>query len=296
MTNDLRRGTIALTGALGFVASRLVPELRARGRELIAIVRPGRDAARLERLGMAIRRADLTEPRALEGAFDGAAAVVHLSGMGQVPGLLPALERSGIRQGVFISSAGVHTRLESASAEAKRAGEDAVRHAGLGYTILRPSMIYGLPGDRNMERLLRWLEVMPLVPLPGGGSVLQQPIHVDDLVAAILAALERPEDERAEHDVGGAEPLPLRDVVKICAEELGRPVWLIPIPLGPTYHVVRFMRGLRLPVPVRPEQVLRLSESKAVDISGLVARLGVEPRRFRDGVRHEVRALRAGSG
>ena len=52
-------GRIGITGALGFVASHLIPRLQARGERVIAIVRPGRDALRLERLGVTVRRADL---------------------------------------------------------------------------------------------------------------------------------------------------------------------------------------------------------------------------------------------
>lgn len=284
---------MAITGALGFVASRLIPRLIERGaRGPLAIVRPGRDASRLAALGLEVRRANLNDPDRLDGAFDGADAVIHLSGMAQAAWLVPALERASVRSGVFVSSAGVHTRLASAGADAKRRGEAVLRASRLGHVILRPSMIYGAPGDRNLARLLGWLERVPLLPLPGGGGTLQQPIHVDDLVAAILAALDAPAGTRAEYDVGGPAPMPLRELVRVCAEELGRPAWLLPLPLGPAHRAVVLARRLRLPCPVRPEQVLRLAESKAVDVGPLMRDLGVAPRPFRDGIRAEIAALR----
>lgn len=285
-------GRVAITGALGFVASRLIPRLLRRGRQPIAIVRPGRDASGLEAQGLEVRRANLTDLRTLGGAFVGADALIHLSGMAQTAGLLPALREARVPRGVFVSSAGVHTRLVSPGADSKRGGEAALRESGLGYVILRPSMIYGSPADRNMVRLLRWIERTPLLPLPGAGHVLQQPIHVDDLVTVILAALDRPESTRAEYDVGGPEPLPLRELVQVCASELGRPVWLIPINLGLAYRAVVMARRMRIPCPVSPEQVLRLNESKAVDIGPMRKELEVEPRSFRDGIRAEAEALR----
>src|SRR5205814_7044896 len=83
--------------------------------------------------------------------------------------------------------------------------EREVRESGLAWTILRPTMIYGAPGDRNLSRLLVLLArarrgraplpvSLPLpLPVPGGGRRLQQPVHVADLAEAVLRAVERPQ-------------------------------------------------------------------------------------------------------
>lgn len=65
------------------------------------------------------------------------------------------------------------------------------------------------------------------------------------------------------------------------------------LPLGPTHGVVRALRAMRLPCPVRPEQVLRLQESKAVDNGPAERDLGFRPRPFEEGIREEVRLLTA---
>jgi uncharacterized protein YbjT (DUF2867 family) len=290
-TNPAAAGPIAVTGALGFVASRLLPRLGAGGRRVIGIVRPGRSAPSLERLGVEVRFADLTRPEGLEGAFAGAAGVVHLSGMSQVTLLVPALERCGVRRGVFVGSTGIYTRLESPGAEAKRVGEARLRASAIDFVILRPSMIYGTERDRNLARLLRWLGRMPIVPLPGGGGTPQQPIHVDDLCAAILAALDRPEAARREFDVGGPESLTLAELVRAAGRAMGRRVWLVPIPLAPVHAAARLFRWSRVPFPVSPEQVLRLRESKSVDITAARTALGFDPRPFADGIAAEARSL-----
>ncbi len=285
--------SIAITGALGFVASRLLPRLAARGVHVIAPLRPGRDESPLRLWpDVEVRRGDLAQPASLAHAFDGAEAVVHLAGMSLAPGMLPALLAGGVRGGVFVSSAGVYTQLVSPGADAKRAGEAALRASSLAYTILRPSMIYGTPRDRNVVRLLRWLQRWPVVPAPLGGVTPQQPVHVDDLVVAILAALARPAAARREYDVGGPEPLPLRVVIRECALALGTRCAILPLPLAPAHAAARAARRLGLPFPVSPEQVLRLAESKAVDISTARKDLGFAPRTFRAGVECEVAMLR----
>jgi uncharacterized protein YbjT (DUF2867 family) len=280
-----------VTGALGFVASRLIPRLLEGRSQVAALVRPGRDASRLEALGVELRRADLADPAIGVEAFAGACAVVHLAGLALVPRFLGALEQAGVPRGVFVSSAGVYTRLVSPGADAKRAGEARLRASALEATILRPSMIYGRPGDRNLERLLRWLARVPVVPLPGGGRVLQQPVHVDDLVSAIVASLERPAARRSEYDVGGPEGLSLRGMIEQSAQALGRRAVLIPLPLRPVHGLVRILRRMGLSSPIRPEQLLRLEESKAVDITPARRDLGFSPRSFAEGIGAEAEML-----
>jgi nucleoside-diphosphate-sugar epimerase len=198
-----------------------------------------------------------------------------------------------VRRAVFVGSTGVYTRLVSSGADAKRAGEARLRASSLSYTILRPSMIYGTPRDRNLVRLLRWLERCPLVPVPAGGRTAQQPVHVEDLCQAILAALEREQASRREYDLGGDQPLALADLIREAARALSRPVWMVPVPLGPAHALAVMARRARLPFPVSPEQVLRLAESKAVDIRAAGSELDFRPRGFRAGIEAEVRLLRA---
>ena len=285
------RMTVAVTGALGFVASHLLPRLEAGGARVIAIARPGRDVTAIERVRIEVRRADLSDRTGLASAFTGADAVVHLAGMALVPGMLPALVVARVSRGVFIGSAGVYTKLASPGAEAKRAGEAGLRASPLAYTLLRPSMIYGTPRDRNLARLLRWIRRCPVVPIPGGGATPQQPVHVEDLCAAIVAALERPAAARGEYDVGGPEAIELREMIHLAGHALGRRVWLMPVPLGPGRAAAVLARRLGLPFPVSPEQVLRLQESKAVNIAPARRDLGFAPRPFAQGIAAEARLL-----
>lgn len=282
---------IGMTGATGFVGSRLLPRLLERGDRVVCLLRPGRDPEPVARTGAEVRFADLADPRSFGPVFDGLGTIIHLSGLAQVAGMVEPLEAAGVRRGVFVSSTGVYTRLASPSAEAKRRSEDALRRSALSYTIVRPTMIYGAPGDRNMVRLLRLVRRIGVVPVPGGGSTPQQPVHVDDLVALILAALDRPATERREYDAGGPEALTLREVVQAAAEAVGRRARIVPIPVAPAARLVELARWARLPCPIRPEQVRRLTESKAVGIGDAVRDLGFQPRSFDQGITDEARAL-----
>jgi hypothetical protein len=72
-------------------------------------------------------------------------------------------------------------------------------------------------------------------------------------------------------------------------------VAILPIPLSWAHGVVVQARRLGLPTPVRGEQILRLEESKAVDVGPARRDLDFQPRTFDDGIREEVRLLRRAS-
>ena len=58
--------------------------------------------------------------------------------------------------------------------------------------IVRPTMIYGTPGDRNMIRLVEWINRWPVLPVFGDSRSLQQPVHVKDVAWAGVKCLVTP--------------------------------------------------------------------------------------------------------
>ena len=73
------------------------------------------------------------------------------------------------------------TTLHPPTKQVRLAAEQQIRGCGLDWTILRPTMIYGAAGDRNLSRLLRLLSRTAVLPVPGNGKCLHQPVHVADV-------------------------------------------------------------------------------------------------------------------
>ena len=121
------------------------------------------------------------------------------------------------------ASTAVTTTLHPPTRQVRLTAEQQIRGCGLDWTILRPTMIYGAVGDRNMSRLLRLLGRAPVLPVPATGARLHQPVHVADVAAAVVAALHRPAAIGSLYNVAGPEPLPFADLLRICArvEEAG---------------------------------------------------------------------------
>jgi uncharacterized protein YbjT (DUF2867 family) len=281
---------ILLIGATGFLGSYVANRLADR--ELAVLARRSSDLGLLPP-SAEVRHGDLDNAASLEKALQGVTEVVYCAsmGFGQIPGLVSLLERRNIQRAVFVSTTAIFTRLPAASKRPRLAAERAVQQSILNWTILRPTMIYGSERDRNIARLLKLLKRLPVYPLVGGGS-LHQPVHVEDLADAVVAALDRPAAIGKAYDVSGAEPLTYEALVRAAARAVGRDrLALVPLPLGLALLGARVLAVTPLPKLVKPEQVLRLAEDKAFDWSAAGADLGFNPRTFEVGVAQQARSM-----
>lgn len=284
---------VVVTGGTGFTGERVVRQLAARGIVPTVVARASSATDAVRAAGAAVVAADLDDPAGLALAFAGHDTLLHVAsmGLGQVPGVVSAARSAGIRRAVFVSTTAVLTRLPVRSRPVRLAAEAAVRSSGLDWTILRPTMIYGSYRDRNMSRLLRHLRTWRTVPLPGRGSALQQPVHVEDVAFSIVEAAHRPVACRRDYNVSGARPLSLRALIEHAAGAVGvRPV-LVPVAPGAVSLCLRASESLGLRLPVSSEQVQRLCEDKAFDHSAAASDLGFAPRCFSVGIVEEAREL-----
>ena len=287
---------IAVTGATGFTGSATIPRLRARyaSAEIRALVRPTSPRGVLQAHGVVPIEGDLRDPAALHTLLAGADTLVNIASLGfdWVDPLLDAVAQAGsLRRGVFVSTTAILTSLPVRSKPRREHGERRVRESGLAWTILRPTMIYGTPADRNIIRLIRLVDRSPVIPVIAPAA-LQQPVHVDDVAAAIVAALEAPASVGREFAVSGAEPLTFRELVNETASALGKRRLIVPLPLSPVRLAGRVYNRLVTGARVTVEQVDRIEEHKAFPWDEARTAFGYAPRSFADGVRQEVRLYR----
>jgi nucleoside-diphosphate-sugar epimerase len=269
---------ILIVGATGFLGSGVAARLTSR--DPVALVRSTSDRSVLPN-GMEVRQGDLAQPLPL----DGVETLVYCAsmGFGHVPPLVQQLERQGVRRAIFVSTTAIYTSLPSASRVVRQSAEAAVEASSLDWTIVRPTMIYGSGRDRNISRLLRYLERWPVFPLCG--NALWQPIYVEDLADAVVAALDSASTSHRAYNLAAAAPLTFADLVRAAAQAVGRRVVLVPVPLAAGVLAARLTRL------VSPEQVRRLAEHKAFSIADAARDFNFAPRSFVDGVRLEAEEL-----
>lgn len=142
-----------------------------------------------------------------------------------------------------------------------------------------------------MERLLRHLRRLPLIPAPMKGMALQQPVHVDDLATALVAAGTRNEAISHSINVPGPTALTFSEIVRLAGSAVGRRAAILPVPTRPLRSVVGLQERL-LPNPrLKQEQIDRLLEDKAFDREEARKLLGHRPRDFAAGIRSEAQLL-----
>ena len=283
---------ILVTGSTGLLGGALLEALLARGHEVRCLVREGSSrASRLDPVQVELVRGDAGDSPALSRALSGLDALLHVAGIEYAPQVVEAARRTGVGRIVVVGSTSAHSTYEFRSSPKLRM-EGLVRESGLEYTIVRPTMIYGSELDKNMHRLLRFLDRWPVFPMFGSGENLWQPVYHEDCARGVYEALVRPAAVGESYDLPGAEPLTYLELVETAAYSLGRKPRIVPLPLEPARRSLAAAERLGLPLPIRSEQVLRLREDKAYPYDKAKRELGYAPRPFREGIALEVARLR----
>ena len=274
---------VLVLGATSLIGRFLLPRL-APGQGVVALSRIQRPATE----GVRWVIGDLAHPAGLSAIGD-IGAVFSLSSIWLLTDeALEALRGLGMRRLVAFSSTSRFTKSASASgkeratAAALTEGEARVeafcRAHGVGFTLLRPTLIYAEGQDGNVSRLAGLIRRFGALPLPGGGAGLRQPVHADDLAAVALEAMARPATDGA-YDVPGGETLSYRAMVERIFEGLGRRPAILPLPLP----LVRLGYALARPwLPGSTAQMVdRVGEDLVFDPGPAQRDLGWSPRDFR---------------
>ncbi|MBI3513002.1 MAG: hypothetical protein HY060_02910, partial [Proteobacteria bacterium] len=145
--------------------------------------------------------------------------------------------------------------------------------------------------------LARWPAALPIVlPLPDGGRRLIQPIFIDDVAAAVVAAVERADCDGPPLVLAGPAPLRYRDLIAACADALGRHARVLPVPLGLLAGAAALAARLGIALPLNAAELRRAGEDKRFDVAPMIARLGVRPRDFAAGLARARAAIVNGAG
>ena len=262
--------TVHVIGASGRSGTALARALLARGTAVTPVVR---NPARWTLPGEP-RVADL-EGEGLAEALHDARAVVSCAHARHIPAILAASPAAA--RFVFLGSTRKFTRWPDAHGGGVLDGERAFLEAGRPGFLLHPTMIYGAEGEDNVQRLAALLRRLPVVPLPGGGRALVQPIHQADLTRCLLAALDARLSGPESVVVAGPEAVPYARFVRDVAAAAGLPPPRIaPIPAWPLLLAAPLTALPFLP-RIRAAEIRRLLEDKAFDIAPMKSRLGVTP-------------------
>jgi len=195
---------ILVTGATGFVGGHVVGALRRAGQQVRCLVRDLRTAAKPELAGCELAEGDMTEPRSLASAVDGAECVVHLVAIRQgkheqferimsrgTRDLVVAAQEAGVRRFVLMSALGVAERTKDLVPyyRAKWEMEEAVEGSSIPFVIFRPSFVFGADGG-ILPTFRKLAKLAPVTPIVGSGTQRLQPIWADDVATYFVRAVD----------------------------------------------------------------------------------------------------------
>lgn len=276
---------ILITGASGFIGSHLVEHFHRKGWTVIAVVRS-------------------TPPQAIEGVLyyhwdiakqpgeDMLAGVDHLVHCAYVKfdnnkdadriniegtkRLLELSRRSGVKRNIFLSS--------------MSAGENARSHYGRqkfeieklfnaeNDTVIRPGLVLGNGGlFSEMSKFIREKKIVPLID---GGRQPLQTIHIDDLVKAVDAALQK--QLHGVFTVAETKPVLYSEFYKALAEALKVKAKFVPVPSWMVSAGIAVFSMLGVKIPVSRENLLGLKSLKFTDTSSDMSRLEVQARSWKE--------------
>jgi nucleoside-diphosphate-sugar epimerase len=275
---------VGITGASGYLGSRLSEQFDRAGWRVIRLVRSPRAGVASD------RHFDLTEP-VDPAVFDSIDVLVHAAydltarraeevWRNNVEGsrrLIDVARRSGVERIIVLSSMSAYDGTTQLYGRAKLAIESATLAAG-GY-VVRPGLVWGdRPGGMagTLERLCRH-RLVPLV----AGNARQFLVSDIDLSAAVLALATT--TSLAPQVIGVADPHAerFRSVLDTFARRQGVRCRFLPVPWRPVHWSLRAAEAVRVPLPIRADSLLGLVRP-APGVPGVeaLARLGIRPRPF----------------
>lgn len=236
---------LLVTGATGFIGRALATRLLGSGRK-IRIISRNPDAGKILP-GAEVFRADLSDPKQVEGAARGVDTVVHLAGLvsysktreeifaANAETTRNLLEECGnVRRFVFSSSVSVYGEILGSADESYPTGprnpygesklecERLITGSGIPHVILRIAPVYGA-GSPSWRKNLSLLEKG--FPIPKTGN-LTHVVHVSDAVQALEKSLKK---GRGIYNIAGREPVPFADFAGTLVRLLGKPPRRLPM-------------------------------------------------------------------
>ncbi len=303
---------VTVFGGSGFIGRYVVWRLARMGKTVRVAVRDTEAALFLKPSGaigqIVPLHASITDDAGVKRAVAGADWVVNLVGiLAETRGasfqaihtdgasrVARASAAAGVKRLVQISALGADAHSDSRYSASKALGEQAVRAAFPGATVLRPSIVFG-PEDNFFNRFAGMTRMLPFMPVIQGATRMQ-PVYVRDVAAAVIAALTLDTAIGKTFELGGPRVFLFVDLLAYILKVTGRDLPLINMPVGLTWLQAMLLE--RLPGKLLTRDQLRtLAHDNVVDSHALsLSDLGVSPTRVEQIVPEYLRRYRPGGG
>jgi uncharacterized protein YbjT (DUF2867 family) len=265
---------ILITGGSGYIGSHVVRRLTELGKPIRAMIRNPEKAKREGRLsGLEVQwvDGDVTVPSSLPPALQGISAVIHTVAIAIEKGertyeainfegtvnLVNAVRNAGISRFIHLSQLGADPSLPYRFLASKGKAQQYIIGSDLAWTVFRPSVVWG-PEDEFANSFARLAPLTPLIfPIIGGENAIFQPVWVEDVVTAVVKALDDDKAVRAAYELGGPEILSLEEIERRTLAAIGARRIFVHFPM-PLLRLLATLMELFLPSPPVTRSLLEL--------------------------------------
>lgn len=308
------RNLVTIFGGSGFVGRHIAASLHAAGWRVRIASRNASRARQVNNIGEGIEFIDcnIMSPASVDQAVKGCQAIVNCVGILGKSGaqnfdgihvdgtahIAKAAQKNNITQFVHISAIGADAHGISSYAKTKGLGEEEVLKNVPTAIILRPSIVVG-PEDSFFNRFAAMAKLSPFLPAIGGGTTKFQPVFVDDIADAVVAALSGKATNGSIYECGGPEIFTFKELMQRVATYTGRNTMPLSLPIW--FAKLLAIGTKPFPLSMRPityDQVLLLKNDNMVSAAAITEKrtlqdLGIaQPKRIDDVVPHYLAKFR----
>ena len=297
----MKKHKIVITGAAGLVGQNLLTLIENNDtREVVAIDKHDRNMEILRKLHPRLRAvtADLAETGAWERSFENADTVVllhaQITGKTEAPfvrnnirateRVLEACKRFGVKYIVHASSSVINSVADDDYTNTKKTQEALVKQSGIKYCILRPTLMYGWFDPKHLGWLARFMERVPVFPIPGHGRYMRQPLYNRDFCRVIEYCIDHQPDG-AVYDLVGSERVDYIDIIRTIKRVKNLKTPIVRIPYGLFYALLKVYALFSKQPPFTADQLKALTAGDDFVGVDLEKTFGIVPTPFEDAIR-----------
>ncbi|PPR77383.1 MAG: hypothetical protein CFH01_01572 [Alphaproteobacteria bacterium MarineAlpha2_Bin1] len=260
-------------------------------REIRCVVRKNSKIEWLKKLNLKIEffEGDLSDIESISDSFYGIDTVLNIAGIHFSLPLIQMGMNNNINWFICVHTTGIYSKFKSASYEYKKIESSMAKNSDL-ITIIRPTMIYGGIEDKNMWKLINYLDNSYVFPVFGSGRNLFQPIFAEDLGNAYYDILiNKNKVIGKNYNLSGGSEISYNSILKTVSSLLSRKNLYIHVPIWFSLALLFFYKLLnKKSFSVSYEQVLRMREDKVFSYSDATEDFGFKPVNFQDGIKIEI--------
>jgi len=283
-----------VVGSTGFVGRFVLDRLKNENvGGICCFMRKSSQLDEIEKYDIEKAFGDLADIASICHALKGKEALISVASLkyGFAENLVRACEITKTKRAVFISTTGIFTQLEPQEKRTVMDAERTISESAIGYTIIRPTMIYGGWNDKNMHFLIEYLKKHSFIPIFGNGRCLQQPVYVEDVASAVVKSLLVRRTIGNSYNISGRFPISFNEIIDTICNILGKEILKIHIPYRLSLCLAEFLGILQKNPRFTTGQIRRLNEDKVFDHTKAREDFGYEPISFEDGIRREIESL-----